>query len=569
MFVAIALGAAFTYAGDAVSVFYKNGTETAEDFSSVKSGYTFDVVNSDTNYMMLVFDPTPDAKISPNIVRLDPKSRKTVSISVENGVKSFALNYSIAFSKEPFRSNGNQYRAMNDGETTMIVPVSPELYAAVKKRAENIFNGSKTVLTDKAMPPRTVIYTPGPAYAEAGLFARDFLYQLEGGGRDLVTADEVKAGVEYLASLQLAENRIVGGFTYPKGAIPDHIYPDGRYSWGPGLFYGDVPGHFNRPSMDESMCFVLLAAQYGLKANWDAAWQTWFKANATKFENAWNSVPLNPKNGLVTQWSTPGHIGANGIAEFNGSSVMWGFHDSYGFAGDDVGVSVLACNAARALTDMHGRIANDAASAEWKKKADAMQKAVQSQFNPKGYLPWGVGEDAPTMASPDITGYAIWSDILTPEQSQAASDWFAAIYAADKASGGAADMFQMAKGMRGAVRMARKSDDVYPGTHVWPRQKAPNWDNLALGYGNYQDGAYWYYMSLGVAKALWVKHPAVAKEWVADTFADIAEGSESVPYERIDANGPANDKYNASVGPVLGMGMPAEVIASVKVHVTP
>jgi hypothetical protein len=60
----------------------------------------------------------------------------------------------------------------------------------------------------------------------AGIFARDFLYQLEGSGRDTVTAEEVQRAVDFLALRQLTENRKVGAKTYPKGAIPDHVYPD-------------------------------------------------------------------------------------------------------------------------------------------------------------------------------------------------------------------------------------------------------------------------------------------------------------------------------------------------------
>ena len=362
---------------------------------------------------------------------------------------------------------------------------------------------------------------------------------------------------------------IVGGYTYPKGAIPDHVYPDGQYAWGPGLYYGDTPGHFNRPSMDEAMCFVSLAAQYGQKANWDASWQTWFTANSQKFENAWNSVPRNATTGLVTNWNTPGHVGANGIAETTGPSVMWGFHDSYGFAGDDVGVSVLACNAARALSDMYSHVANTSSAANWNTKATAMQTAIQSKFNPAGYLPWGVGAGSPTMASPDITGYAVWSGILTPEQANAASDWFAANYNADKAAGGAANMFNMAEGFVGSVRMASKADDVTPGSHVWPHTTAPNWENLAYGYNAYQDGGYWYYMSLGIAKTLWLKHPEEAKEWVAAAYTDAYFSDSNYPYERIDGYSPVNGKYNASIGPLLGMGMPADVMSSVSVTVIP
>jgi hypothetical protein len=453
--------------------------------------------------------------------------------------------------------HGDRYRAYCDGETIRCVPVAESLCRAVQARTKSIFDDSKELVTDNAMPAGTYIYTPGPVYRAAGLFARDFLYQLEGGGRDLVTADEVRRAVDFMAIKQLAANTKIGKFTYPKGAIPDHIYPDGRYSWGPGQFYNNDNGHFNRPSMDEAMCFITLAWHYGYKARWDAAWQEWFAANAQRFEDAWNSVPLNPRTGLITQWTTPGHIGASGITETDGPCVMWGFHDSYGFPGDDLGTSVLACNAARALADMYDHASKSDAAKTWSKTADAMCDAIRAQFNPAGYLPWGVGEGAPTMASPDITGYAVWSGILTDAQADAASDWFAARYKADKAAGGPADLFNMTPGFRGTVRMARKADDRNPGSHVWPHVKPPHWENLAYGYNAYQDGGYWYYMSLGVATTLWRKHPAEAKEWVTNAYADLSTSDKNHPYERIDGVRPDNNRYNASIGPLCGMGLPA------------
>lgn len=259
----------------------------------------------------------------------------------------------------------------------------------------------------------------------------------------------------------------------------------------------------------------------------------------------------------MTQWTTPGHIGAGGITETTGACVMWGFHDSYGFGGDDMGTSVLACNAARALADMYDHVSDSTSARAWSVTSDAMRDAIRAQFNPAGYLPWGIGPSAPTMASPDITGYAIWSGILTDAQSDAASDWFAARYNADKASVGAADLFHMKPGFRGSVRMARKADDAAPGRHVWPDMTSPHWENLTYGYNAYQDGGYWYYQSLGIAITLWRKHPAEAKEWVTNTYADITMGDGNHPYERIDGINPVNDRYNASVGSVLGMGMPA------------
>ncbi len=540
-------------------LFRKAGADRVEDFAAVSPAGTVDVVNAGTAFLMVVFEANAAAKLSPRVVRLPPNGRTNVRLEVRPGVESFVLRYAVATSSTAFRTHSYRYRAYSDGETVGCVPVAPGLQAAMAARTRAIVNKSTIPLTDPDMPAGTRIYTPGPFYREAGLFGRDFLYQLEGSGRDTVTADEVRQAVDWLALKQLPENRKVGDFTCPKGAIPDHVYPDGRYGWGPGTCYGDVARHFNRPSMDEAMCFITLAWHYGYKAGWDAAWQRWFTAKTARFEDAWNSVPLNPKTGLVTQWTTPGRTSPQGIAETNGACVMWGFHDSYGFGGDDLGTSVLACNAARALADMHDRVAHPAAANTWSARADAMRDSIRAQFNPAGYLPWGVGPAAPGMASPDITGHAVWSGILSEEQADAASDWFAARYQADRMAGGAADLFQMTPGLRGAVRMARKADDVAPGRHVWPDMTPPQWENLAYGYNAYQDGGYWYYMSLGVAQTLWRKHAADAIEWVTDAYINVTTADENHPCERIDGNTPVNSRYNASVGSLLGMGLPANV----------
>ena len=478
-------------------------------------------------------------------------------------IRHICIDISIVFllvsCSHPLTEHSCRYRAYNVGETMLIVPVDSAHYHALLNRAVEILNDSKIEVTDKEMPPHTFLYTAGPFYRHGGLFARDFLYQLEGSGF-LTVADEVRDAVDFLALKQLPENRKVGLFTYPKGAIPDHVYPDGRYCWGPGAFYGDNTAHFNRPSMDAALCFVILGWHYGFKTGWDAAWKSWFETKKQRFIDAWNSVPRNPATGLITQWSTVGHTGAGGISETNGACVMWGFHDSYGFGGDDLGVSVLACNAARALADMYEHVGDTVSENHWEKIGDDMRDAIRAQFNPQGYLPWGVGEHAPFIASPDITGYAVWSGILTEEQSDAASDWFAARYETDKIAGGSADLFNMSAPFRGAVRMARKTDDVSPGRHVWPDMRDGNhWENLAYGYNAYQDGGYWYYMSLGVAATLWRKHPDLAKEWVGNIYADIVESDSGFPYERIDGMTPENARYNASIGPILGMGATASV----------
>jgi hypothetical protein len=542
------------------SLFYKHGTNVIDDFSAVSNNYSFDIVNQYSDYLMLIFEASTSAELSPKIVRLAPDERATVKMILGSGVNSFKLIYDISLSPELVATtHRGRYRAISYGETVMTVPVKQELYKSLKSRAEEILSGSKELVTDSRMPKGTYIYTPGPFYRDAGLFARDFLYQLEGSGGYLVTMDEVKRAVDFLLLNQLKENTIVGNFTFPKGAIPDHAYPDGRYAWGPGLNYGEVPGRFNRPSMDESMCFITLAWHYGYKANWNKEWQSWFKANSSGFTGAWESVPRNPNTGLVTQWVTPRHTGANGINEYDGACVTWGFHDSYALGGDDIGTSILACNAARALADMFEKVSDSLSLKKWRITADDMRNSIRAQFNSAGYLPWGVGNDTvtPKMASPDYTGYAVWSGILTDSQADAASDWFASNYKADKAQGGLANLFNMQSGYRGTVRMARKSDDVYPGKHIWPHVIAPLWENLAYGYNAYQDGGYWYYKSDGIALTLWRKHPEEAKEWVNNTYSDIINNGIESPYERIDWNGPVNGRYNASIGPVLGMGMPA------------
>lgn len=547
-------------------MFCKAGTNKVETLANISPVYSFDLVNTSRSHLMIVFEANANVRTSPNVIRIAPKERKTVQLVAAPGVSSFELRYMVSSSSTPFRTHTDRYRAYSDGETVMCVPVAAGLYAAMQARARLIINASRELVSDKDAQPGTYIYTPGPFYRAAGIFCRDFLYQLEGSGRDMVTADEVKRVVDYVASKQLPENRRIGRYTYPKGAIPDHVYPDGRYCWGPGAFYGDNTAHFNRPSMDEAMCFILLAWHYGYKASWDTAWKSWFKTNSGRFVNAWNSVPRNPKTHLVTQWTTPGHVGAGGITETTGACVMWGFHDSYGFGGDDLGTSVLACNAARALADMYDHVSDSPSARRWSVSAIVMRDTIRKQFNPAGYLPWGVGTSAPTMTSPDVTGYAVWSGILSDAQSDAASHWFAARYNDDRISGGSADLFQMTPGLRGSVRMARKVDDVAPGRHVWPDMISPHWENLAYGYNAYQDGGYWYYMSQGIAATLWRRHPAEAEEWVMNSYTDITTADDNHPYERIDGVKPENNSYNASAGSVLGMGLPA-VTHSVNVRV--
>ena len=61
-----------------------------------------------------------------------------------------------------------------------------------------------------------------------------------------------------------------------------------------------------------------------------------------------------------------------------------------------------------------------------------------------------------------------------------------------------------------------------------------------------------------IAETLARKHPDLAREWGGHAYADLAASDAQSPYERIDGLQPVNDRYNASVGPLLGMGLPAE-----------
>ena len=45
----------------------------------------------------------------------------------------------------------------------------------------------------------------------------------------------------------------------------------------------------------------------------------------------------------------------------------------------------------------------------------------------------------------------------------------------------------------------------------------------------------------------------------AGEYADLAAADAKRPCERIDGTTPANDRYNASAGALLGIGMPADM----------
>jgi hypothetical protein len=177
-------------------LFRQTGTDQIERFEAVSPKQAFDVVNSSGAFILLLFEPNTSARFTPTVVRLTPGTRQTVTMVTQPGVRSFALNYSVAHASLSFTTHTNRYRAGSDGESVLCVPVAPALQAAMQARTESILGESKVLVTDPGMPSATYLYTPGPFYKTAGLFARDFLYQLEGAGRSTVTGDEVKRAVD-------------------------------------------------------------------------------------------------------------------------------------------------------------------------------------------------------------------------------------------------------------------------------------------------------------------------------------------------------------------------------------
>ena len=181
--------------------FCTTGTNRAWQFTSLPGMHFFNVVNPGDGYAMLLWEPNVRVRLSPGIVRLGPRERKSVTLSIG----PHSLSYAVSRSSAPFRTQADRYRGQSDGETVRCVPVAPTLAASMNSRTSDIFRDSRTLVTDKNMPAGTYVYTPGPFYRAAGIFARDFLFQIEGGGRDLVTADEVKRAVDLMAMKQLQE----------------------------------------------------------------------------------------------------------------------------------------------------------------------------------------------------------------------------------------------------------------------------------------------------------------------------------------------------------------------------
>jgi len=145
-------------------LFFMSGTNKTETFKTVRNGYRFDVVNPGDSYLMLKFITNPDVTASPAVVRISPGTRQRVTINCRNETRSVSLFYALSFSKRPFIAHSCRYRAYNDGETEMCVPVDTALYTALRVRNAAILNESKTEVTDQAMPAGPLLGMGMPAH---------------------------------------------------------------------------------------------------------------------------------------------------------------------------------------------------------------------------------------------------------------------------------------------------------------------------------------------------------------------------------------------------------------------
>ena len=210
-----------------------------------------------------------------------------------------------------------------------------------------------------------------------------------------------------------------------------------------------------------------LAWHYGYKAGWDATWQSWFNAKRRGSQMLGIVCRATPRRGLVTHWTTPGHIGANGIAETTGPCVMWGFHDSYGFRrrrSGDFGPRLQRCP----RPGRHVRPCLDSASAKtWSTTADcdARRRSEPSSTRPDTCR--GASANGPVADDGLARHHRLCRLVGDSHRRLKPTPLPIGLrrrYEADKAAGGTADLFNMTPGLRGAVRMASKADDVHPGS---------------------------------------------------------------------------------------------------------
>jgi hypothetical protein len=546
--------------------FYAAGTTSP---ASPVTGGTFDVANAGDTYAHVFFLPTGGTVVSPDRIRLDPGTRQTVAVS---GPANAAMRYVAAFQTSPFATHTKRLQLQKDGVTKGIIPVAAASASGLSSRLASILEGSKVAVSEAGTYNGAVIYTPGPYYLSTyngSMWARDVFYTEE--GANYASAAEMRAMVSFYLSHSTDLPITTYDFfsatvTYPVGSIPDHVMSTGVPSWLAGP--PEATNHYtDRPSIDSHLIISQLAWLAAHKAGWDATSLTWLAGVVGTLEAAYAATPKNGSSGLVKQHDTS-------------QCPTEGFLDNYLLTGDNIPCSVLAVGAARALADIYEALGNAVKVAEWETKASDMIAAVRgagiSETLTIGgvatdvwYLPWTVGGNCDVF-SPEYTAYAVLHGIANPTESRGASDYFAALYAADKAAGTAeGDLFCFGAGVRGAVRNRRKSQDYAPGSQAWP--PCTQFGSQYSPYRTYQNGGYWYEKLLGVAATLAVAHIDIAHEWLGNMASDIvADGTGNQPYERVDyGTTPVNGKYNASIGQVSGAALPAAAVQTFSVDADP
>jgi hypothetical protein len=146
-----------------------------------------------------------------------------------------------------------------------------------------------------------------------------------------------------------------------------------------------------------------------------------------------------------------------------------------------------------------------------------------------GYLPWTTGPEG-NCFSPEATGFAAWTGILTETQALQAGRLMSLYWDKPDYSGvGDGDLFLRRTGLRGLHRHLPWSEDAWPDAQmIYPRP----WFSY-FAYGEFQNGGYLYSYSQWPIYAMSVHSPARARTAFGQLLDDVALSSQA-PFERVD-----------------------------------
>lgn len=265
------------------------------------------------------------------------------------------------------------YRPFITDNTTAFTGVTAANLAVADNRVDTFLALNRIAVTDGGAPAGTYAYVPAPAY-NSSHWIRDFFLVMEQADGKIPQAD-VRNLLDWIIQKQIQDNVTTytypasgGTGTYPKGTIPDHIHLDGT-----PVYMGGEAGYLtgDRASMDNHFFFVLMAWHYGNLRSWDSTWASWFNANKDHLEDAFNAIYSNCYNSstkLIDQWSD--HPG-----------TTWGYLDIAELTGGNLGVSVIAHNAASALAEMYYKASGTQAKIDaWAAIRDNLKTGIRAAF---------------------------------------------------------------------------------------------------------------------------------------------------------------------------------------------